>query len=76
MCVGVLLACKPVYHMHAWCFWKPEEGIGSPGAGVTNGCEPPCGCWESNLGPPGEQPVLLTAVLSLQPQPLELKSCV
>ena len=22
-----------------------EEGIGSPGTGVTHGCEPPCVCW-------------------------------
>lgn len=27
----------------------PEEGIGSPGSGVTDGCELRCGCWESNL---------------------------
>jgi hypothetical protein len=32
--------------------------------GVTDDCEPPCGCWESNLQ---EQPVLLTAEPSLQP---------
>jgi hypothetical protein len=24
---------------------KPEEDSGSPGTGVTDGCEPPCGCW-------------------------------
>lgn len=27
----------------------PEEGIGSPGSGVTDGCELRCGCWESSL---------------------------
>ena len=34
---------------------------------ITDGCEPPCGCWESNSGPLEEQPVLLTSVPSLQP---------
>jgi len=34
-------------------------------SGVTNGCEPPCGCWESNPGPL-EQPVLLTSEPHLQ----------
>ena len=39
---------------------------GSPGTGATDSCELPCGCWELNLGPPREQPVLLTAEPSLQ----------
>ena len=30
----------------------------SLGTGVTTGCDPPRGCWESNLGPLEEQPVL------------------
>ena len=34
---------------------------------ITDGCEPPCGCSELNSGPLGEQPVLLTAEPSLQP---------
>jgi hypothetical protein len=25
-----------------------------------DGCEPPCGCWDLNSGPSGEQSVLLT----------------
>jgi hypothetical protein len=33
---------------------------------ITDGCEPPCGCWELNLGPLEEQLVLLTAEPSLQ----------
>jgi hypothetical protein len=32
---------------------------------VTDGCEPPCGCWDLNSGPLEEQPVLLTAEPSL-----------
>ena len=34
---------------------------------MTDGCEPPCGCWELNVGPLEEQPVLLTTEPSLQP---------
>jgi len=35
---------------------------------ITDGCEPPCGCWELNSGPLEEQSVLLTAEPSLQPR--------
>ena len=28
---------------------------------ITDGCEPPCGCWQLNSGPLEEQLVLLTA---------------
>jgi hypothetical protein len=28
---------------------------------ITDGCEPPCGCWELNSGPLEEQSVLLTS---------------
>jgi hypothetical protein len=34
---------------------------------ITDGCEPPCGCWDLNSGPLEEQSVLLTAETSLQP---------
>ena len=37
------------------------------GTGITDGSEPPCGCWELNTGPLEEQAVLLTAEPSLQP---------
>ena len=34
---------------------------------ITDGCDPPCGCWELNSGGPlEEQAVLLTAEPSLQ----------
>jgi hypothetical protein len=33
---------------------------------ITDGCEPPCGYWELNSGPPEEQSVLLNAEPSLQ----------
>ena len=35
---------------------------------ITDGCEPPCGCWELNSGPLEEQSVLLTPEPSFQPQ--------
>jgi hypothetical protein len=34
---------------------------------ITDGCEPPCGCWDLNSGPLEEQSVFLTAESSLQP---------
>jgi hypothetical protein len=34
---------------------------------ITDGCEPPCGCWDLNSGPLEEQSVLLTAEPSHQP---------
>ena len=34
---------------------------------ITDGCEPPCGCWELNSGPLEEHSVLLTTEPSLQP---------
>ena len=40
---------------------------------ITDGCEPPCGCWELTSGPLEEQSVLLTAEPSLQPA--RLPSC-
>jgi hypothetical protein len=41
---------------------------------ITDGCEPPCGCWELNSGPLEEQSVLLTAEPSLQPTPYIFKT--
>jgi hypothetical protein len=40
---------------------------------ITDGCEPPYGCWDLNSGPSGKQSVLLTAEPSLQPQDSFLK---
>jgi E3 ubiquitin-protein ligase NEDD4 len=67
--MSVLPACMSVHHMHTWCLWRPEEGVGSPGIGVTDSCELPCGCWELNSGPLKKQPVLLTTEPSLNPTP-------
>lgn len=35
----------------------PDEGMGSPGTGITGGCELQCGYWEPNLGHLQEQHV-------------------
>ena len=35
---------------------------------ITDGCEPPCGCWELNSGPLEEQSVLLPTEPRLQSQ--------
>ena len=34
---------------------------------ITDGYEPPCGCWELNSGPQEEQTVLLVTLSFLQP---------
>jgi hypothetical protein len=52
--VGVLAACVSVYYIRAWCLWRPEEGIGSRGTGVTESCKLPCGGWELNPNPQEE----------------------
>lgn len=57
-------------YLCALCPWRTEEGTRSPGNGVKQGCEQPCGCWESNLYHPEEQPALLvTEPSSQQPDP-------
>jgi len=38
-----------------------------PGAGITDSCKLPCGCWDLNSNPLEEQPVVLTTEPSLQP---------
>jgi hypothetical protein len=73
----VLNTCMSVYHLCAWNPRKPEEGIGSPGSIITEGCEQPCGCWESNLKEPpraGEMAQWLRALNGCSSRGLEIKS--
>lgn len=35
-----------IQHMLAWHPWRSKESVSSPGPGVTDRCESPCGCWE------------------------------
>ena len=64
--VSVLPASMSSHYVQVWCLRGPDESTGSPGTGVTDHCEPPCGCRELNLGPLEEQPLLLTTTLFLQ----------
>ena len=50
------------------------EDVGYSRTGVTDSCEPPCGCWNLNPGPLEEQPMLLLE-LSLQPRNVLNKNC-
>lgn len=51
-----------------------KGGVGSPGAGVTDGCEPPCRYWNVNLGPLKDQQLLLTTETSVWPPVLILSA--
>lgn len=42
--VFTLLLCLYVYQANVWCPRTSEEGVASPGSGVTDGCVPPRGC--------------------------------
>jgi len=55
------ILCVLMFCWHVLLF----ECIGS--SGVTDSYELPCGCWELNLGPLEEQPVLLTTEPSPAP---------
>ena len=48
--------------VHCHCLQTHQKRASDP---ITDGCEPPCGCWELNSGPLEEQSVLLTTELSL-----------
>lgn len=53
------------------CIVSPEDPLGS---GVTDGCESPCGCLDSNPNPMQVQPVL-TIQPSLQFLAIQLPDC-
>jgi hypothetical protein len=57
--------------MHCRCLQTHQKRASDP---ITNGCEPPRGCWELNSGPLGEQSLLLNTELCLQPKPVCLKT--
>lgn len=46
---GCLPTCVSVYHVYAWCQWRPEEDTEFPKTGVTVGCKPSHECWEELL---------------------------
>lgn len=47
ICMSVFAVCMYVYHIHARCPQRSEEGIDSPGSGVMDGCKISYGCWVS-----------------------------
>lgn len=53
-----------VYHECAWCLWRSDEGTGSPGKGVKDGCVP---LWVLGIEPVSSG-TCLTAESSLQSQ--------
>lgn len=67
--MDVLPACMSVLSMRAWCLQGSEGSIGFLRTRVTDGCELPCRCWESNLGFLEGQPVFLTTEQSQAPCP-------
>jgi len=50
------------YMRHCSCLQTHQKRALDP---ITDGWEPPCGCWELNSGPLEEQSVLLTTETSL-----------
>ena len=59
------------YFMCFWCFalmYFCVRVLDFLDLELTNRCELLCGCWELNWNPLEEQPVLLTAEPSLQPE--------
>ena len=75
--------CQSALFIEAICSWRLlffffnlfnfilgalGEGTRYPVTGVTDSYKLPCGCWELNPDSLGEQPELLTAEPSLQPQ--------
>jgi hypothetical protein len=67
--MGVLT--MSMHHLHG-VPKRIREGNKSFGTGVTDSCEPPCVCWELNLGPLKEQSVLLTTSLAPEPDSYKL----
>lgn len=61
-CIGFLLICLSVHHIHTGCPQRPEEGTSAPRTGITDGFYR-WGCKPDLLE---EQQVLSTAGPSLQ----------
>ena len=66
MCIDSLPTCKSVYHLHAWCLQRPEEGVSFSGTGV----EKVVSCSVSS----GRAASALNSEPSLQPQCIALIS--
>lgn len=42
ICMDDFLVCMTVSHVCAWCQWRLEEDVGSPGTEIADGRELPC----------------------------------
>lgn len=63
MCMSFLSAYMSMYHVCLKYPGRPEEDVDLPlRTRFTDGCEPPCKCWELRLGPLEEQPMLFYPV--------------
>lgn len=47
----ILSACMSVHRMPTWYPQKSEECVRCSGTEITDSCDLPCWCWESNPGP-------------------------
>jgi hypothetical protein len=48
LCVQMFCLCACLCTTCVQFLRRPAEGVRYPGTGVTDGCEPPCRCWELN----------------------------
>jgi hypothetical protein len=62
MCFYLLFSLKILFILCIWvhcsCLQTHQKRASDP---ITDGCEPPCGCWDLNSGPLEEQSALLTS---------------
>jgi hypothetical protein len=67
ICICIWICTHTHTHTHTHCshLQTHQKRASDP---ITDGCEPPCGCWDLNSEPLEEQSVLLTAEPSLQSQ--------
>jgi hypothetical protein len=56
----IFALCVRVFVFAAECL-VPNDGVTAPGTGAVYGCRLLYGCWELNIRPLQDQPVLVTA---------------
>lgn len=61
-----LSTCMCMYHVYAWFLQKAEEGLRTPGTGVTHVCVLPHGYLDLNMGLLQEHQVFVVTETSLQ----------
>lgn len=51
MCMSILHAFIFMYHVYAWCWWRPKQAVESLWTRIIGSCEPPpCKCWNYVVG--------------------------